>query len=78
MYEVGIVFKNGSKAQFYAQEFNIAFTSDDVPTGMFNETHKFTYKDTQGDDAPIYLNPSEVAGIAVVRVEQYSEELRVS
>ncbi len=70
MYEVGIVFKNGSKVTFDAQEFDLDLSKPDViPEGStsYDQAIRFTYKDAKGDEAPIYLNPAEVAGIAVVR-----------
>jgi hypothetical protein len=67
MYEVGIVFKNGSKVTFDAQEFDMALSKGDLPSGSasYDQTIRYTYKDAAGDDAPIYLNPAEVASTAL-------------
>ena len=70
MYEVGIVFKNGSKVTFDAEEFDINLARRNlVTTGdtSYSQVFRFMYTDAMGGDAPIYLNPDEVAGIAVVR-----------
>ena len=70
MYEVGIVFKNGSKVTFDAQEFDLNLAKRNLVSAgdaSYSQLFRFMYTDAQGDDAPIYLNPDEVAGIAVVR-----------
>ena len=70
MYEVGIVFKNGSKVTFDAQEFDLDLSRRYVTkagSSSYDQVFRYTYKDAAGDDAPIYLNPDELAGIAVVR-----------
>ena len=83
MYQVAIVFKNGSKVTFDAQAFDLDL--DRSAMGGRTERYKdqifkFTYKDGTGEDAPIYLNPEEVAGIAVVSTlaeEQKTRSLEV-
>jgi hypothetical protein len=69
VYQVGIVFKNGTKATFDAQEFDVDLSRGAID-GSYTATQKFSYKDTSGAQAPIYLNPSEVAGIVVARAEE--------
>jgi len=66
MHQVGIVFKNGSNTTFEAQEFDIDIAKDSSGGIRYNDVNKFSYKDVQDNESPIYLNPSEVAGIAVV------------
>ncbi len=65
MYQVGIMFKNRSKATFDAQEFDVDLSRGSID-GSYTTTQKCSYKDANGQDAPIYLNPFEVAGILVV------------
>jgi len=73
MYQVAIVFTNGSTMIFDAQEFDVDLSSrtlggEDKYSSEYSSVHKVTYKDAQGDTSPIYLNPTEVAGISVVPV----------
>ena len=74
MYEVGIVFDNGSKLSFYAQEFDVRLGRDDMGA-RYAQVHKLTYKNTKGEESPIYLNPEEVAGIVVVPTDSYNDRL---
>jgi hypothetical protein len=75
MYQVAIVFTNGTRMTFDAQEFDVGLSRSDS-SGPYNQVHKFTYKDAQGNDTPIYFNPTEVAGIAVVPVLDGTAENR--
>jgi hypothetical protein len=69
MYQVTIVFKNGSKIYFDAQEFDVDLSRLALARHIqYSQVRKLTYKDEEGNDAPIYLNPDEVAGISVVPV----------
>jgi hypothetical protein len=69
VYEVAIVFSNGSKVEFHATEFDINLEPQNLAGysggGNYSQVQKLTYKDADGNDAPLYLKPSEVAGIAV-------------
>jgi hypothetical protein len=73
MYQVAIVFTNGLTMIFDAQEFDVDLSfqtlgGEDKYSSEYSSVHKVTYKDAQGGTAPIYLNPTEVAGISVVPV----------
>ena len=80
MYQVAIVFKNGSKVAFCAQEFDIDLSTSRLTSmnSRYDEIHRVTYEDTGGQDVPLYLNPTEVAGIAVAPVEIAEDGLRLS
>jgi hypothetical protein len=78
VYQVGNMFKNGSKATFDAQEFDVDLSRGSID-GSYTATQKFSCKDAKGQDAPIYLNPSEVAGILVVHTgETVARSLHLS
>ena len=72
MHQVAIVFKSGSHVTFTAQEFDVDLSADGLGSAGANyndsEVHKLTYKDSRGYDSLLYLNPSEVAGIAVAPI----------
>jgi hypothetical protein len=73
MYQVAILFTNGATMIFDAQEFDVDLSFRTLGGGEkfsaeYSTVHKVTYKDARGDTTPIYLNPSEVAGISVVPV----------
>lgn len=74
------MFKDGSKVMFHAQEFNVDLYAKSLvsPDADYDEIHKFTYKDWEGSDAPLYLNPRQVAGIAVARAQSRSPGLKVN
>jgi hypothetical protein len=63
--DVAILFKNGSKVSFEAQEFDIDLSTGTIGTGQYGAIQKFTYTDIWGNKTPIYLVPAEVAGIVV-------------
>lgn len=60
MVGVGIVFENGTRVYFRAQEFDISFANK--PLG---QVHRFDYTDTEGNARPIYLTPQDVSGVFV-------------
>jgi len=66
MVGVGIVFKNGVKTYFRAQEFSI----DPQPRAdqSSHDTREFRFKDESGNEAPLYLKLDEVAGIMVTPI----------
>jgi hypothetical protein len=73
MYQVAILFTNGATMLFDAQEFDVDLSfrtlgGEEKYSSEYSSVHKVTYKDAQGDTSPIYLNPTEVAGISVVPV----------
>lgn len=69
MVGVGIVFKNGSKMYFKAEEFDIE-TDSQASGGKPNLTlRKFEYKDVNGNVAPVHLKLDEIAAITVVPIE---------
>jgi hypothetical protein len=69
VYQVGIVFKNRSKATFDAKEFDVDLSRGAIE-GSYTATQKFSYKATNEEETPIYLNPSEVAGIVVAPAQE--------
>ncbi len=70
MYGVGIVFKNGEKMFFGAQEFDVDLSHSQFnPPNTYKLLHRFEYKDREGNQAPLYLVPAEVAGIVVSSVD---------
>ena len=79
MNHVAIVFKDGSKVTFYAQEFNVDLTANSLesPDAEYGEIHKFTYTAWDGSNAPLYLNPTQVSGIAVARAQSALPGLKV-
>ncbi len=61
MYEVSIYFNSGERHTLLAEEF-------DVNTAASGSAHflvRFTYKAKGGEEIPIYLTPTQVAGIIV-------------
>jgi hypothetical protein len=64
MYTVAIHFKNETKLLFYAESFDIEI--EDPPNQ--GRLLKYTYKDANGEDAPLWLVPDEVAAIVVAPV----------
>ena len=70
MHQVAIVFKSGSHVTFTAQEFDVDLSADRLGSAgaTYSEVHKLTYKDSRGNDSLLYLNPTEVAGIAVAPI----------
>ena len=70
MHQVAIVFKSGSHVTCTAQEFDVDLPADGLGSAgaNYSEVHKLTYKDSRGYDSLLYLNPSEVAGIAVAPI----------
>ncbi len=71
MYQVAITFTNGSKVTFHATEFDLDLDRTKLPGysagTSYTDVQKFTYKDAEGEDAPLYLRLDQVAGIAVAR-----------
>lgn len=68
MVGVGIVFTNGSKMYFKAQEFDITTSNKDQ---RFVE--RFEYKDAEGNTKPLYLRLNEVAGISVTPLDSHGD-----
>jgi len=60
-YRVSIRYKNGDSETIYAREFEIDVDEVDNTSTL----HRFSYKDTQGSEANVYLTPDEVAGITL-------------
>jgi hypothetical protein len=72
-YRVDVQFRSGADKSFDAQAFDIDVSN----IGMGPEAERqadrlirFTYKGRSGEEVPLYLVPSQVAGIAVE--ERYS------
>lgn len=65
MVAVGIVFENGVRVYFEAQEFDVDLynTSPGIP-------NTFKYKDADGNVQPIYLTPEDVSGVFVTPVDR--------
>jgi hypothetical protein len=81
MYEVAIVFNDGSKVEFHATEFDIDLTPGRLPGSpqyVYHQIQKFTYKDVDGHEAPLYLKPNQVAGIVVARTTESSKNYGLS
>ena len=64
MKTIVINYKSGEKFTFRAQEFDIDVTGN--PQSYHSALYKFTYKDVDGEDTPIYLVPDSIEGIVVV------------
>lgn len=62
MLQVSITYKNGNRAVFYATEFDL--DERELRSGK-SYLHRFTYKDSTGEDVPFFLLPDEVSGIIV-------------
>ena len=76
MYEVAIVFTDGSKVEFYATEFDIDLNPGRLhgsPQYVYHQVQKFTYKDIDGHDTPLYLKPNQVAGIVLAPTTESSK-----
>lgn len=71
---VEIHFKNGTSTVFEAREFdvNLEEIATNGPLYPRNPTQpvRFTYEALSGEDLPIYLTASEIAGIVVSEVEE--------
>ena len=81
MYEVAIVFIDGSKVTFHAQEFDIGFESGDLSgtaAHQYSRIQKFTYKNVHGDDSPLHLRPDQVAGIVTAYMDRGKYGLKTS
>jgi len=72
MFGVGIVFKDGKKVLFRAQEFDINLSTGATTTGTGSGStstqdplRRFEYRDENGNRTPLYLQTSQVAGIIV-------------
>jgi hypothetical protein len=61
MYEVVIYFNSGEQHTLLAQEFDL----NTEASGSAHFLVRFSYKDTNGEDIPIFLTPTQVAGIIV-------------
>lgn len=59
--KVVIHFKDGTQASFLASEFDVDLRTNENPSRI----HRFTYKGPSGNEHPLYLVVSDVAGIAV-------------
>ena len=76
MIRVGIVFKNGEKVSFSAQEFDVDLSTDTLGEARYNEVVRFEYKDERGQVSPLYLTPNEVAGIAVAQINSSGRSIQ--
>jgi hypothetical protein len=76
---VVIVYTNGVKVVFNAQEFDIDTSPAVRPGRRNNELRRFEYKDAEGNTTPLYMTPDEVAGVTVVTLDNRGDSaLRVS
>ena len=48
------------------------------PQYVYHQIQKFTYKDVEGHEAPLYLKPNQVAGIVVARTTESSKNYGLS
>ena len=64
MDEVYIRFINGTSIRFRAREFDISLGR----TSQEDKPRRFTYKDPNGRETPIYLRLDQVAAIIVASV----------
>jgi hypothetical protein len=62
MDNVTVVFTNGNIVSFDAHEFEV-----DLSTGNKDIVQKYPYKDAQGHDSFVHLEPNEVAGVFLTR-----------
>jgi len=57
MVNVAVVFTNGNVVEFAAQEFDVNLHGERA------NVNKDPYKDAEGKDSAIHLQPAEVAGV---------------
>jgi hypothetical protein len=67
MPSVTVVFKNGNIVNFAAQELDLDLTEN---RGLLN---KYAYRDAQGKDSFIYLEPNDVVGVFLTEAPGRSE-----
>ncbi len=60
-----IYFTNEKIARFLAKEFDIDIVGTLREQGAAGHPIKFTYKAPSGSDVPLYLVPTELAGIVI-------------
>lgn len=61
METVTVVFTNGNVVSFNATEFDVSLTENR------NYLNKYPYKNAQGEDSFIYLEPSDVSGVFITK-----------
>jgi hypothetical protein len=61
MYEVAIYFNSGERHTLLTEEFEL----DTDASGSAHFLVRFAYKAKDGEEIPIYLTPTQVAGIIV-------------
>ncbi len=69
MEQVTVVFINGNIVSFGAQEFDV-----DLTTGNRGAPQKYPYKDAQGQDSFVHLEPNEVAGIFLTKAAHSNDD----
>ncbi len=72
-YRVDVQFRNGADKSFDAQAFDIDVSNIGLGAEAERQADhliRFTYTGRSGEEVPLYLVPSQVAGIAVE--ERYS------
>ena len=79
MLRVAIVYTNGVKVVFNAQEFDIDTTPAVRPGHRNDELRRFEYKDAEGNTTPLYMTPDQVAGVTVVTLDNRGDsDMRVT
>jgi hypothetical protein len=68
MHEVYIHFIDGASLRFKAREFNINVGRQTIP----GRPKRFSYKDANGQEVPIYLQLEQVAAIILTSAEETS------
>ncbi len=63
--KVEIYFTHGKIAKFPAKEFDIDIVGAAREHGSAGYPIKFAYKAPSGSDVPLYLVPTEIAGIVI-------------
>ena len=61
MYEVSIYFNSGERHTLLAEEFDL----DTEASGSAHFLVRFSYKAKGGEEIPMFLTPTQVAGIIV-------------
>ena len=70
MHEVYIHFIDGASIRFRARKFNLNVGRQTIP----GKPKRFSYKDVNGHDTPIYLQLEQVAAIIVTPAEVSAQE----
>jgi hypothetical protein len=70
MHEVYLYFVHGASIRFGAREFNLNVGRQTIP----GKPKRFSYKDANAHDTPIYLQLEQVAAVIVISAEASAQE----